>query len=226
MASIAENLQATRSQIAEANQGSQRPITLIAVSKSQPIDLIKQLYRAGQRIFGENYVQEAVAKIEALASLPLEWHFIGPIQSNKTKAIAEHFDWVHSIDRIKIAERLNAARSFKKPVLNVCLQVNVSGEPGKSGVAPGEVAALARHMAQFPRLKLRGLMAVPEAVDDEIEQRRQFRALRLLFDELNQQGLQLDTLSMGMSNDFKAAIVEGATHVRIGTAIFGERARA
>jgi pyridoxal phosphate enzyme (YggS family) len=193
------------------------------VSKSQPIDLIEITANAGQRIFGENYVQEALEKIKALQSYDLEWHFIGPIQSNKTKAIAENFAWVQSVDRLKIAERLNQARTENKARLNICLQVNVSGEASKSGVAPNEVAALAQQVALLPRLHLRGLMAIPEATQDETEQRKAFRLLKQIFDQLNQQGHALDTLSMGMSGDFKAAIAEGATHVRIGSAIFGER---
>jgi PLP dependent protein len=223
MASIAENLQATRSQIAAAILPGNPTVTLIAVSKMQSIDLIEQSIAAGQRVFGENYVQEAVEKIKALQHHALEWHFIGPIQSNKTKPLAENFDWVQSVDRLKIAERLNEARPADKAPLNICLQVNVSGEASKSGVAPSEVAALAREVARLPRLYLRGLMAIPEALHDETEQRKAFRELKILFEQLKQQGYPLDTLSMGMSADFKAAIAEGATHVRIGTAVFGER---
>lgn len=223
MACIAENLQATRSQIAAAQLDENHPVTLIAASKMQGIDLIKQSIDAGQRVFGENYVQEAVEKIKALQSHDLEWHFIGPIQSNKTKPLAENFDWVQSVDRLKIAERLNDARPADKAPLNICLQVNVSGEASKSGVAPTEVAALAREVARLPRLNLRGLMAIPEALNDENEQRKAFRELKNLFEQLKQQGYALDTLSMGMSGDFKAAIAEGATHVRIGSALFGER---
>lgn len=223
MACIAENLQATRSQIVAAEKGENHRVTLIAVSKSQPIDYIKEIVNAGQKIFGENYVQEALEKIKALQNDALEWHFIGPIQGNKTKPIAEYFDWVQSVDRLKIAERLNNARPENRARLNICLQVNVSGETSKSGVAPHEVEALARQVALLPRLHLRGLMAIPEATKDEAEQRKAFRQLKQLFDQLNQQGHALDTLSMGMSGDFKAAIAEGATHVRIGSALFGER---
>jgi PLP dependent protein len=223
MACIAENLQATRSQIAAAEKGKNLKVTLIAVSKSQPIDYIKEIINCGQKIFAENYVQEALEKIKALQQHELEWHFIGPIQSNKTKPIAENFDWVQSVDRLKIAERLNEARPENKARLNICLQVNVSGEASKSGVAPDEVEALARQVALLPRLHLRGLMAIPEATQDEGAQRKAFRQLKQLFDQLKQQGHALDTLSMGMSGDFKAAIAEGATHVRIGSALFGER---
>jgi PLP dependent protein len=223
MTSIAENLQATLSQIAKANPQPQKPVVLIAVSKSQPIDYIEKCFAAGQTIFGENYVQEAMVKIAALAHLPLQWHFIGPIQSNKAKQIAEYFDWVHSVDRFKIAQKLAASRPADKLPLNICLQVNVSGEFTKSGVAPAEVAELARQMMQLPNLRLRGLMAIPEPSEDPQQQRKQFHVMRELFDALNLQGFGLDTLSMGMSGDFQAAIAEGATHVRIGSAIFGER---
>ncbi len=223
MSTIAENLQATLSQIAATPSPLQQPVILIAVSKMQSIDLIKQSIACGQRIFGENYVQEGVDKILALATPGLEWHFIGPLQSNKTRPVAEHFDWVQSVDRVKIAERLNDARPADKPRLNICLQVNVSGEASKSGVAPEQVAALAQQVSALPRLHLRGLMAIPEAVLDEAQQRRAFRHMKQLFEQLKQQGYALDTLSMGMSGDFKAAIAEGATHVRIGSALFGER---
>ncbi|MEY4729883.1 MAG: hypothetical protein RL020_1041 [Pseudomonadota bacterium] len=223
MASIAENLQATRSQIAQLQLPGHPPVILIAVSKMQSIDLIEQSIGAGQRVFGENYVQEAVEKITVLQHHDLEWHFIGPIQSNKTKPLAENFAWVQSVDRLKIAERLNEARPADKTRLNICLQVNISGEASKSGVAPDEVEALARGVARLPRLHLRGLMAIPEALHDEAEQRKAFRELKNLFEQLKQQGYPLDTLSMGMSGDFTAAIAEGATHVRIGSAIFGER---
>ncbi len=223
MAVIAENLQATRSQIAAAQKAENQTVTLVVVSKSQPIDYIEKSIKAGQRIFGENYVQEAVEKIKALQDYDLEWHFIGPIQSNKTKPIAEHFDWVQSVDRLKIAERLNDARSDDKARLNICLQVNVSGEASKSGVAPSEAENLAREITRLPRLQLRGLMAIPEVTHDAAEQRKAFRIMKNLFEQLKQQGYALDTLSMGMSGDFKMAIAEGATHVRIGSAIFGER---
>ena len=206
-------------------------ITLVAVSKTFGADAVAAAAAAGQRRFGENYVQEAIGKIRVLRaqSLPgaLEWHFIGPIQSNKTRDIAEHFDWVHSIDRVKIAERLSAQRPASLPPLRVLLQVNVSGEASKSGVEPPAVAALARAVSALPRLQLRGLMAIPEPADDPLRQRAPFAALRRLLNdlrgELGPAAAHWDTLSMGMSGDLEAAIAEGATLVRIGTAIFGAR---
>ena len=173
--------------------------------------------------FGENYLQEALQKIAALRDLPLEWHFIGPIQSNKTRDIAEHFAWVHTVDRLKIAQRLSMQRPENLPLLNVCLQVNVSDEDSKSGVAPDEVAQLAEAVAKLPKLRLRGLMTIPAPMDNPVEQGKPFAQMRLLLQQLNALGLGLDTLSMGMSQDFPAAILEGATIVRIGTAIFGTR---
>ena len=226
MALIAVNLQAVRSRIARAAQAAHRhpaDIALVAVSKTFPAAHIAEAFAAGQKAFGENHAQEAVEKITVLASLPLEWHFIGPIQSNKTRLIAEHFQWVHSLDREKIAQRLNAARPDGTPLLNVLIQVNVSGEAAKSGVAPGEEAKLADAIARLPRLKLRGLMAIPEPTPDVTLQRWRFALLRELKDRLAARGHALDTLSMGMSDDFEAAIMEGATMVRIGTAIFGPR---
>ena len=226
MALIAVNLQAVRSRIARAAQAVQRhpgDIALVAVSKTFPAGHIAEAFAAGQKAFGENHVQEAVEKITVLAALPLEWHFIGPIQSNKTGLIARHFGWAHSVDRENIAQRLNAARPDGTPPLNVCIQVNVSGEAAKSGVAPGEEAKLADAIARLPRLKLRGLMAIPEPTTDVTLQRRRFALLRELKDRLAARGHALDTLSMGMSDDFEAAIMEGATMVRIGTAIFGQR---
>ena len=226
MALIAVNLQAVRSRIARAAQAAHRhpaDIALVAVSKTFPAAHIAEAFAAGQKAFGENHAQEAVEKITVLASLPLEWHFIGPIQSNKTRLIAGRFQWVHSVDREKIAQRLNAARPDGTPLLNVLIQVNVSGEAAKSGVAPGEEAKLADAIARLPRLKLRGLMAIPEPTPDVTLQRRRFALLRELKDRLAARGHALDTLSMGMSDDFEAAIMEGATMVRIGTAIFGPR---
>jgi len=226
MSLISERLQAIRAQIAAAaNAAGRAPeaVRLIAVSKAHPADAIREAHRAGQTVFGENYLQEALDKMSALHDLPLEWHFIGPIQSNKTRPIAEHFDWVHGIDRLKIAQRLNDSRPAGAAPLQVCLQVNVSGEVSKSGIAPQEAATLAAAVAAMPRLALRGLMAIPEPTDDVALQHSQFRMLRELRDALNRQGLSLDTLSMGMSHDFPAAIAEGATLVRIGTAIFGPR---
>lgn len=196
---------------------------MIAVSKTHPAQAIREAYAAGQKIFGENYLQEALAKMAELADLPLEWHFIGPIQSNKTRPIAEHFDWVHSIDRLKIAQRLNEARPADRPPLNVCIEVNVSGEGSKSGLPPEELPALALAVMQMPHLKLRGLMAIPAPTSDIALQHQQFRMLRELSDSLIKNHIPLDTLSMGMSGDFAVAIAEGATLVRVGTAIFGPR---
>ncbi len=198
-------------------------IGLLAVSKTFPAERVREAARAGQLAFGENYVQEGLAKIAALSDPGLEWHFIGPLQSNKTRPVAEHFAWVHGIERLKIAERLSEARGAERPPLQVCVQVNVSGEAGKSGVSPGDTAALARAVATLPNLRLRGLMAIPEPTDDVALARRRFATLRELRDALNAAGLTLDTLSMGMSHDLEAAILEGATIVRVGTAIFGER---
>ncbi|MEK6592793.1 MAG: YggS family pyridoxal phosphate-dependent enzyme [Pseudomonadota bacterium] len=226
MTTIAVNLQAVHERIARAARAAGRPaanVRLIAVGKTFPAEKIAAAHAQGQRAFGENYVQEAVEKITRLAHLPLEWHFIGPIQSNKTRAIAEHFQWVHSIDREKIAVRLNAARPPALPPLDVCIQINVSGEGSKSGAAPGAELALARAIAALPRLRLRGLMTIPEPTPDSALQRRRFALLRELKDQLAVAGIVLDTLSMGMSDDLEAAIAEGATMVRVGTAIFGKR---
>ena len=229
MTAILSNLQATRVAVAQAAQAAQRgdgEVHLLAVSKTFPAQAVREAYQAGQRAFGENYVQEALDKIDALRDLPLEWHFIGPIQSNKTRVIAENFSWVHGVDRLKIAERLSAQRPVHLPPLNICLQVNVSGEDSKSGVTPSEAEALAVQTAQLPNLKLRGLMAIPAPSEDPAMQRLPFARMRILLQQLNSRGLQLDTLSMGMSHDYPAAIAEGATIVRIGTAIFGVRAKA
>lgn len=198
-------------------------VTLLAVSKNFPADTVRSAYHAGQHRYAENYLQEALDKMSALQDLPLEWHFIGPIQSNKTRAIAENFPWVHSVDRLKVAERLSAQRPDHLPPLQVCMQVNISDEDSKSGVSLTEAAILAAQIADLPKLELRGLMAVPAPSEDMDTQRHAFSALRELLQRLNQQGLQLDTLSMGMSHDFPAAIMEGATMIRIGTAIFGNR---
>lgn len=228
MTAIASNLQAVNRTMARAAAVAQRPaenITLLAVSKTFPAAAVREAYDAGQRRFGESYVQEALDKIAALHDLPLEWHFIGPIQSNKTRAIAEKFSWVHGVDRLKIAERLSAQRPQSMPPLNVCIQVNVSGEHSKSGIAPGEVPALAQAVMKLPQLKLRGLMAIPAPAEDLAAQRLPFAQLCKLLQQLNAQGLQLDTLSMGMSHDLEAAILEGATIVRVGSAIFGTRAK-
>ena len=226
MTTISTNLQAVRARIAAAAKLAGRApesIALLAVSKTFPPERVGEAVKAGQLAFGENYVQEGLAKIAALGDLGLEWHFIGPVQSNKTRPIAEHFAWVHGIERLKIAERLSAARGAERPPLQVCIQVNVSGEASKSGVSPGDTAALARSVAGLPNLRLRGLMAIPEPTEDMALARRPFAALRELRDALNRDGLELDMLSMGMSHDLEAAILEGATIVRVGTAIFGER---
>jgi hypothetical protein len=219
-------LQAVRERVAAAVRAAGRPadaVRVVAVSKTIAADAVREAASGGQRDFGENYVTEGVEKIRELASLGLTWHYIGPIQSNKTRLIAEHFDWVHSIDREKIAARLSQARDARQAELQVCIQVNVSDEASKSGVAPAEAASLARAVAGLPRLRLRGLMAIPEPTPDVGVQRGRFAQLRELRDELNRRGFELDTLSMGMSADLEAAIAEGATLVRVGTAIFGER---
>ncbi|HEX5363784.1 MAG TPA: YggS family pyridoxal phosphate-dependent enzyme [Gallionella sp.] len=226
MTTIASNMQATRAAIAAAASAAGRraeDVILLAVSKTFPAEAVREAYQAGQRLFAENYLQEGVDKIAELQELAIEWHFIGPIQSNKTRPIAEHFAWVHSVDRLKIAERLSAQRPTDLPPLQICLQVNVSNEPSKSGVAPEQTAALAQDIAALPNLRLRGLMTVPAPSDDIPAQRAAFAQLRELFEQLNRDGLRLDTLSMGMSHDFPAAIAEGATLVRIGSAIFGNR---
>lgn len=229
MASIDTGLQRVEGRIAQACATSGRDVrsvTLVAVSKTQPAQAVREAARAGQVDFGENYVQEGLAKIAALADLRarLCWHLIGPLQSNKTRLVAEAFDWVHTVDRLKIAERLAEQRPPQLAPLQVCLQVNISGEASKSGVLPAELPALAHAVAKLPRLRLRGLMAIPEPVYDPAAQRAPHRALRALKEELCAQGLALDTLSMGMSADLEAAIAEGATQVRVGTAIFGARA--
>lgn len=228
MSSVEAKLQQVRTRIATACETSQRPVqsvTLLAVTKTFGPLAVRDALAAGQRAFGENYVQEALEKIESLADQRerLEWHLIGPLQSNKTRVVAAHFDWVHTVDRLKLAERLSAQRAEHLAPLQVCLQVNISGEGSKSGIAPDEVLALAQAVAQLPRLHLRGLMAIPEPAGDFDAQRAPHRALaRLLFD-LNASGQVLDTLSMGMSADLEAAVAEGATIVRVGSAIFGER---
>lgn len=226
MTIISARLQAVEARIAAAAAAAGRApssVQLLAVSKTWPADAVRAAAAAGQRRFGENYVQEGVAKAAELHALGLEWHFIGPLQSNKTRAVAQAFDWVHGIDRLKIAERLSAQRDVHLPPLNVCLQVNVSGEASKSGVTPAEVAALAQAVAALPRLRLRGLMCIPEPSTDTAVLRARFRLLRELQEGLRASGLALDTLSMGMSDDLEAAIAEGSTLVRVGTAIFGTR---
>ena len=228
MSHIAERMQGVRERIAAAAVAAGRQpeeIRMLAVSKTFPATAIAEAFSAGQTAFGENYVQEALGKIDALRSLPrLEWHMIGPLQSNKTTAAAASFSWVHSIERLKVAQRLAMARPAAASPLSVCIQVNISGEATKSGVPPGEALGLASAVAGLPRLRLRGLMGIAEAGGREAA--LQFRALRGLYDALRAQGLPLDTLSMGMSDDLECAIAEGSTMVRVGSAIFGERARA
>ena len=226
MSAIATNLQAVQTRISTAARAAGRPpesIALLAVSKTWPLASVIDAATAGPRAFGENYVHEGVDKAIATVDRNLDWHFIGPLQSNKTRPVAEHFAWVHSIDRLKIAERLSAQRPADLPPLQVCVQVNVSGEASKSGCHPDEALALCQAVAALPRLTLRGLMAIPEPADNEAGQRAPFRQLREIFETIRAAGLPLDTLSMGMSHDLEAAIAEGATIVRIGTAIFGER---
>lgn len=223
MSTIADNILQVRSRIQTATQAAHRPensVQLLAVSKTKPAQALREAYAAGLRDFGENYLQEALGKQLELADLPLIWHFIGPIQSNKTRAIAEHFDWVHSVDRLKIAQRLSEQRPAELPPLNICIQVNVSGEASKSGCTPDDLPALAAAISTLPRLKLRGLMAIPEPTDDRAEQDAAFAAVQKLQASLE---LPLDTLSMGMSHDLESAIAQGATWVRIGTALFGAR---
>ena len=239
MSRITGNLQGVHVRIAAAAEKVSRDvhaILLLAVSKTFDATAVCEAVQAGQRDFGENYLQEALEKIEEVKRLQnnatpatngnaalLKWHFIGPIQSNKTRPLAEHFDWVHSVDREKIAVRLSEQRPAHLPPLNICIQVNISGEASKSGVAPGEVVALAHAIAAMPRLRLRGLMAIPQAAEDFEEQRLPFRALHTLLTAMQAEGLPLDTLSIGMSADLEAAIAEGATIVRVGSAIFGQR---
>jgi len=228
MTMIGDKLQQVQARIVTACTAVGRDpasVHLLAVSKTFPAEAVREAHAAGQRAFGENYVQEGVAKIEALADLrsQLEWHCIGPLQSNKTRVVAEHFDWVHSIDRLKIAERLSEQRPAHVSPLQVCLQVNVDGGANKSGVAPKEVLSLARAVAALPRLRLRGLMAIPEPLPGFDAQREVFLAAVHLFDEIRKSGIALDTLSLGMSSDLEAAIAAGSTMVRVGTAIFGRR---
>ena len=228
MTTISANLQAVLARIeAAARKFGRNPddISLLAVSKTWPAVDVRAAVNAGQRVFGENYVQEGVDKTVELAALGLTWHFIGPLQSNKTRRVAETFDWVHSVERLKIAERLSEQRPEGLPPLQVCLQANVSGEETKSGVALSELPQLALQVARLPRLKLRGVMAIPAPLDDFDAQRQSFRLVREAYEQLRGEGLALDTLSMGLTHDLEAAIAEGATLVRVGTAIFGERNR-
>ena len=228
MKNLLERLQRLRMEIEQAERQFGRDpgsVKLLAVSKTRDVADILALVQLGVSDFGENYVQEGRTKIEQLSKQPNTWHFIGPIQSNKTRQIAEYFDWVHSVERVKIANRLNTARPPDLPPLNICIQVNIDAEPSKSGVHPDEVERLAEQILPIPRLRLRGLMAMPVLADDFSVQRRSFTKLRYLQEQLIDSGYQLDTLSMGTTNDLRAAIAEGATIVRIGTALFGPRSR-
>jgi PLP dependent protein len=228
MTMIAAKLQTVRDRIAAACLAAgrdPREVALVAVSKTFGPEAVAQAYAAGQTAFGENYIQEAVEKIAALRELPLEWHCIGPLQSNKTRLVAENFAWVHTVDRLKIAQRLSEQRPENLPPLQVCIQVNVDGGPTKSGVTPADALALARQVAALPRLRLRGLMCIPEPAPDFVTACAVFARAKVLLDELNKAGLKLDTLSMGMTSDLEAAIHSGSTQVRVGTAIFGGRDR-
>lgn len=227
MPRIADNILKIRERIHAFEQRYERPegaVTLLAVSKKQPIEAIRAAYEAGIRDFGENYLQEAEAKIAVSNDLEANWHFIGPIQSNKTRSIADHFQWVHSVDRLKIARRLNEQRDPSMPPLNVCVQVNLSGEASKSGVSPAEAEDLCQQISTLNHLDLRGLMAIPAPQEDFSCQRQMFHDLAILFDRLSGQFSRFDTLSIGMSGDYEAAIAEGSTMIRIGTALFGPRA--
>jgi pyridoxal phosphate enzyme (YggS family) len=226
MTTIADNLQSVRTRVAAACQAAGRPVTdvtLLAVSKTFGPEAVRAAAAAGQAAFGENYLQEAVEKMALLDGLSLQWHCIGPIQSNKTRLVAAHFDWAHTVDRLKIAERLSDQRPEHLGALSVCIQVNIDGGPTKAGVAPDQALALARDVARLPRLALRGLMTIPEPQPDFAAQRAVHQRTRALFDELRAAGLPLDTLSMGMTADLEAAIHAGSTMVRVGTAIFGGR---
>jgi PLP dependent protein len=227
MTTIRNNLQIVHERVARACAQAHRhvnEVTLLTVSKTFGPEAVREAFAAGQKAFGENYIQEAVEKIELLRDLPLEWHCIGPIQSNKTRLVATHFDWAHTVDRLKIAQRLSEQRPQELPALQVCLQVNIDGGANKSGMGPHEVKELAQEIARLPRLKLRGLMTIPEPVADYAAQRAMHLRAQALFHELREAGLAIDTLSMGMTADLEAAIAAGSTMVRVGTAIFGGRA--
>jgi pyridoxal phosphate enzyme (YggS family) len=229
MTTIATQLQTVHARIAAACLAAgrdPRDVCLLAVSKTFGPEAVAEAYAAGQAAFGENYIQEAVEKMAALSHLPLEWHCIGPIQSNKTRLVAQHFAWAHTVDRLKIAQRLHEQRPSDLPPLQVCIQVNVDGGPTKSGVVPQEALALAREVAALPRLALRGLMCIPEPAPDFVAARAVFMRAKALFDQIKSEGLALDTLSMGMTADLEAAIHAGSTMVRVGTAIFGGRSYA
>lgn len=223
---IAQNIKSIQSLIRDAEQKYARQpnsVQLLAVSKTRPIEDVRAAFAENQSHFGENYLQDALTKIEAISEPAIKWHFIGPIQSNKTRQIAQNFNWVHTIDRLKIAQRLSEQRAPKQTPLNICIQVNTSGESSKSGVSIEDTIELAKQISRLPQLHLRGLMTIPASINDFEQQRQPFRLLRELKDEIQSQGIELDTLSMGMSNDMEAAIAEGSTIVRIGTAIFGAR---
>lgn len=226
MHTLTERLNQIRAQITKAESRYRRPagsVTLLAVSKTRPVTDIGEALAAGQRDFGESYLQDALPKIAALPDRAINWHFIGPVQSNKTRAIAENFNWVHSVDRLKIARRLSEQRPGHLPPLNICLQVNVSRDPSKAGVMPEEALAVAKEINRLPHIRLRGLMTIPAYSGEFEQQRLPFHALRQLYETMRDAGFELDTLSMGMTDDMEAAIAEGATMVRIGTAIFGAR---
>ena len=226
MTGVTENYRKIQDLLAKAAADAGRPadhIQLLAVSKTKPVEAILEAAAAGQRDFGENFVQEGLEKMEKCGRADLNWHFIGHLQSNKTRPVAEHFQWVHTVDRLKIARRLSEQRPAHAPALNVCIEVNIDAEDSKSGVAPEDVAALAREIVPLPGIRLRGLMCLPAIRQGFEEQRKPFARLRKLLESLNESGMQLDTLSMGMSADYAAAIHEGATIVRVGTAIFGAR---
>lgn len=226
MTTIAENLQSVHQRIAQACAGAGRhvnEVTLLAVSKTFGPDAVREAFSAGQTAFGENYIQEAVEKVGMLRDLPLQWHCIGPIQSNKTRWVAAHFDWAHTVDRLKVAQRLSEQRRADQAPLQVCIQVNIDGGATKAGVAPDTVLALAREVAQLPRLALRGLMTIPQPAADFAAQKEVHLRAKALFDDLRAEGLAIDTLSMGMTADLEAAIAAGSTMVRVGTAIFGKR---
>jgi hypothetical protein len=226
MTNIKQNIAEVRHRIClEAEKNSRKPteVILLAVSKTRPAEQIRVAYQTGQRFFGENYLQEALEKIAQLQDIAIEWHFIGPIQSNKTRYISENFHWAQTIDRLKIAQRLNEQRPSNLPMLNVCIQVNISGEENKSGVNPSQLIELAKKVTTLPRLSLRGLMAIPEATDDKELQRQRFAQLRELYLQVQAVAPTIDTISMGMSGDMEQAISEGSTMVRIGSDIFGTR---
>lgn len=226
MTTIADRIDAAKARITQAEKQAQRPldsVQLLAVSKTKPASDLRLAFEAGQTQFGENYLQEALDKQQQLSDLNIQWHFIGPIQSNKTRSIAEHFDWVHSVERLKVAQRLSNQRPDSMAELNVCLQVNISGEASKSGVSADELLPLAKQVAELPHLTLRGLMVIPQATDNPEHQQQQFSEVKALFDQLKSEYDSVDTLSMGMSGDLEVAVEQGSTMVRIGTAIFGAR---